>query len=234
MAQQRRVVYAKLLGSHQLNSLPVEARYLYVGMVVLADDDGRLNADPRYLKGQIFSYDDHIDAKYVQALLNDLHRTQLVELYTVDGVTYAQHPKWSEYQKIRKDMYVPSKIPSIKATNAEPLQTCNEPVTKAVHKLSKVKLNKVKSSKENTPPRELEVPKKEYGEFKNVLLTEQEHAKLIEKNGQQVTDEYIESLSNYMASKKTKYTSHYATLNMWISRDKKKAGGNQKTVTVIG
>ncbi len=148
MAQQRRMVYAKVLGSYHLNTLPIEARYLYVGMLVLADDDGRLTADPRYLKGQIFSYDDDVDAARVEELLTALNDKKVVELYEAEGVVYAQHPKWTEYQSIRKDMYTPSKIPSIKATNAVPLQPRNETVTAPYPKLSKVKLNKVKSSKD--------------------------------------------------------------------------------------
>ena len=148
MAQQRRMVYAKVLGSHQLNTKSIAARYLYIGMLVLADDDGRLNADPRFLKGQIFSYDDDIAVTEVERLRNELYEIELIELYQVDGVTYAQHPKWKEYQSIRKDMYTPSKIPSNKATNAVPLQTCNEPVTETYPKLSKVKLSKIKSNKD--------------------------------------------------------------------------------------
>ena len=86
MAQQRRMVYAKVLGSYHLNTLPIEARYLYVGMLVLADDDGRLTADPRYLKGQIFSYDDDVDAARVEELLTALNDKKVVELDEAEWV----------------------------------------------------------------------------------------------------------------------------------------------------
>lgn len=148
MAQQRRLVYAKILGSHQLNTASRDARYLYVGMVVLADDDGRLNADARYLKGQVFSYDEDLTTQDVDALIQELNRIGVIQLYEVEGVVYAQHPKWTDYQKIRKDMYTPSKIPSIKATNAEVLQPRNDTGTKPYPKISKVKSSKVKSSKD--------------------------------------------------------------------------------------
>lgn len=57
-----------------------------------------------------------------------------------------------------------------------------------------------------------------YGEFKNVYLSEEEYNKLIEKLGDRITNLLIEELSGYMASKKTKYINHYATLLNWARR----------------
>jgi len=145
------MVHAKILGSHQLNLCSIVARYLYVGTIVLADDDGRLNGDPRYLKGQVFSYDEDITIDDVNTLLKALYEADLIELYEVDGTQYIQHPKWKDYQKIRKDMYTASKIPSSRAVKAEPVQTRNEAVTEPVPKLSQVKLNKDKLNKPAAP-----------------------------------------------------------------------------------
>lgn len=57
-----------------------------------------------------------------------------------------------------------------------------------------------------------------YGEFKNVKLTEEEYQKLIEAIGEPNTKLLIEELSGYMASKKKKYGSHYATIKNWARR----------------
>lgn len=61
--------------------------------------------------------------------------------------------------------------------------------------------------------------KHQYGEFSNVLLTDDEYRKLQEK----FTDyeEKIENLSYYMASHKTDYKSHYATILNWARKDVK-------------
>lgn len=241
MAQQRRMLYAKLLTSHNINVLPVATRYLYVGMLVLADDDGRLNADPRYVKGAVFSYDEEITAKDVEHMLGDLHAAGVLELYEVEGARYAEHPKWKEYQNIRRDMYTPSKIPSSRATKAEPLQPRNEPDTKAVHKLSKVKLSKVKSSKDNTgkvlPVRPDDpgiIEKEKYGEHQNVRLTPEEYLKLVDRWGNDAVRDNIEQLSGYMASKGKRYKDHYATINNWIRRKQEETRGKGKSFTVIG
>lgn len=60
--------------------------------------------------------------------------------------------------------------------------------------------------------------KREYGEFKNVLLTDDEYKKLEEKNALS----QIENLSSYMASIGKKYKDHYATILNWERRDKNK------------
>lgn len=84
---------------------------------------------------------------------------------------------------------------------------------------SLVKLSKVKLSK-NT-----------HGEFENVLLSEDEYNKLVEKLGKQETDILIEQLSGYMKSKGKKYSSHYATILNWDRRKKEEKQSKSKTLS---
>lgn len=70
---------------------------------------------------------------------------------------------------------------------------------------------------------------KSYGEFKNVLLTDDEYHKLEESN----LLTYIDSLSNYIASKGKKYRSHYATILTWSRKDKKEVNISDKKQGVI-
>lgn len=55
-----------------------------------------------------------------------------------------------------------------------------------------------------------------YGEFNNVLLTDEEYEKLKDRNLLYL----IENLSSYMASKNKKYKSHYATILTWARKNK--------------
>lgn len=58
-----------------------------------------------------------------------------------------------------------------------------------------------------------EVEKHKYGEFKNVLLTEDEHEKLIAiENGERA----IEHLSDYIKMKGYKAKSHYLAIKKWV------------------
>lgn len=109
---QRRMIYAKIFASHDLNTLSVNARYLYIGTLVLADDEGRLNADSRYLKGQIFSYDESVVFLDVSKWLMELEKIGILTLYQSGGSTFIQHPNWAKYQYIRNDRKSESKIPA--------------------------------------------------------------------------------------------------------------------------
>ena len=55
-----------------LGDLPREARLLYLGLRELADSADQVRSDPRYLKGQIFPYDDDLTPSDVDLLINAL------------------------------------------------------------------------------------------------------------------------------------------------------------------
>lgn len=73
------------------------------------------------------------------------------------------------------------------------------------------------TKKQNTKKQNTNI-KREYGEFKNVLLTDDEYKKLEEINALS----QIENLSRYIASTGKRYKSHYATILNWDRRDKQK------------
>lgn len=62
--------------------------------------------------------------------------------------------------------------------------------------------------------------KSSYGEFKNVKLTDTEYQKLLSQFGNDSAKERIENLSQYIASKGKKYSSHYATILSWERKNK--------------
>lgn len=61
--------------------------------------------------------------------------------------------------------------------------------------------------------------KRKYGEFKNVLLSEDEYNKLTERFPNDLKSR-IERLSGYVASTGKSYKSHYATIINWAKKDK--------------
>lgn len=71
---------------------------------------------------------------------------------------------------------------------------------------------------ESPPPSSSAKPvKHKYGEYKNVLLTDEELEKL--KEAFFDWEERIERLSGYIASTGKKYKSHYATIRNWAKKD---------------
>lgn len=87
-------------------------RLIYVGTITLADDEGRLQADPAIIHGRMciglrFTVED------VRAVLVELDRVGLLRIYQTTSEWIADHPRWKQYQnpKYRKD----SKLPGFSA-----------------------------------------------------------------------------------------------------------------------
>ena len=66
-------------------------------------------------------------------------------------------------------------------------------------------------------------PSHTYGHYQNVFLTDEELADL-QASFPAVWEQYIEKLSEYMASTGKRYQSHAATIRRWAGEDAKKAG----------
>lgn len=78
-----------------------DARLLFVGLITLADDEGRFRALPSVLLGHVFPYDDDAGRK-VKGWLNELLEQGLVDLYEVQGHPYGSIPKWEKHQRINR------------------------------------------------------------------------------------------------------------------------------------
>ena len=67
-------------------------------------------------------------------------------------------------------------------------------------------------------------PKRSYGDYGNVLLTEEEFSKL-KREFPEDWQQRVEALSAYMKSKGTVYKDHLATIRNWARRDAERNGG---------
>lgn len=76
--------------------------------------------------------------------------------------------------------------------------------------------------KEGKPPKAAKPARHKYGEYSNVLLTDEELTKL-QAEFPQDWKERIERLSSYIASSGKKYKNHLATIRNWARSDREKA-----------
>ena len=74
--------------------------------------------------------------------------------------------------------------------------------------------------------------KKEYGEFQNVYLGDEEVKKLIDKFGEKGFQERVEILSTGMESKGYKYKNHYAAILAWERMDGRQHGIKSRATNV--
>lgn len=85
-----------------------DARLLFIGLITLADDDGRFRALPSVILGHVFPYDS--DAmRRLGAWMDQLQDVGLVDLYEVAGTQYGVLPHFCEHQKINRP--TPSLLP---------------------------------------------------------------------------------------------------------------------------
>lgn len=81
------------------------------------------------------------------------------------------------------------------------------------------------------PPAPKSAPQKhKYGEYKNVLLTDDQLTKL-KAEFPRDWESRIERLSEYIETKGAKYKNHYATIKSWARRDKERADAKRPEQT---
>lgn len=95
-------------GSGTVAKLSRDARLLALGLISMADDDGRFLGSTAAINGFVFPNDD-LPPKAVRRWLDELAKVGLIREYVHDGVSYAAFPSWHEHQVINR--YTPSVLP---------------------------------------------------------------------------------------------------------------------------
>lgn len=106
----------------------------------------------------------------------------------------------------------------------KPNETQNNPTEPNPNLNDNVNVNVNDNVNDNVNAREKENDKKKkparhrYGEYKHVLLSDDQHRKLVEKHGEQKAVELIKILDEGIESKGYNYKNHLIVLNGWVLR----------------
>lgn len=95
-----RFIHPELFESDSVASLPIQARFLWVGLIVLADDTGRGRASMRALAGRIFP-SEKVKPTDMAEWISAIESAGMIQLYQEDGTIYYSIPKWTKYQSMR-------------------------------------------------------------------------------------------------------------------------------------
>lgn len=193
----KRMIDPGIWESEDFSKLSILARLVWIGLFSNADDAGRGKANPAYIKSQIFAYDE-VDLQDIKTALDEIKNTMSINFYEVDGKRYYQLESWDKFQTINRPS--PSQIPSKNAANLNNQEQITEyslnnqeqitdnslpkmEIEKEIEDKEEVKENTLTSVKESGEPlsrgEQIQNKKHKYGEFKNVLLTEDEYNRLI-------------------------------------------------------
>lgn len=208
-----RILKESLCYSDDVDQLTAFEETVFIRLIVNCDDFGRLDARPSFLKSRLFVTKKGITEKNVEEAIQKLASVGLIQLYQVDGKSFLLFPKWDKHQQMRAKQ---SKYP-------EPEIICNPMISND----SKCPRNPIQSESESNPNRNKagKPPKNKYGEYKNVLLSQNDLEKLKAKWPNSYLEK-IEELSRGIELKGYKYKNHYLAILEW---NKEKAPDSEKT-----
>jgi hypothetical protein len=131
-----RMLRATFFSSQRMGTVSRDARLLFAGLWVVADDEGRLPDNARLILGEVFPWDPDVREDDVRLWLNQLETIGSIRRYNVNGGDYIYIPKWSKHQKPQHPTL--SSLPPPPDTCSEELSTppendsgeTHEPLTK--------------------------------------------------------------------------------------------------------
>lgn len=92
-------------------------RLLFIGLITMADDKGRLRALPSAIAGHVFPYDDFPPSKILK-WLGSIADAGLIQRYHIGETDYIQVTGWAKHQKINRPQ--DSSLPAPSMNGHEP------------------------------------------------------------------------------------------------------------------
>lgn len=214
---ERRMFAKTIIDSDAFLDMPTSARLLYYDLSMRADDDGFINSPKKIIRMTGASDDDLkvlIAKKFVIPFEN--------------GIVVIKH--WLIHNYIRKDTYNETQYKEQKAMltldenksyrliNNISQRTVDEPSTQdrlGKDRLGKDSIDNLPASEEASSADTAKANRKhKYGEYKNVLLKDEELQTL--KENYQNWEELIKYLDEYIEMKGYKAKSHYLCIKKWV------------------
>ena len=121
----KRMINPEIWDDEDIGILSPGAFKLFIACISNADDYGKLEASPRYLRGLAFRYDDNITIQKIEEYLDELDKYLRSFLrYEVNGKSYIKLKNWNRWQTIRKpqDSMIPDPVQYQCVTSAAPVQ----------------------------------------------------------------------------------------------------------------
>lgn len=221
---ERRMFSKTIIDSDAFIDMPSTARLLYYDLSMRADDDGFINNPKKIIRMTGASVDD----------MNVLILRKFIIPFE-SGVVVIKH--WKIHNYIRSDRYKETNYKEEKAmisldeNKAYTLGIPNDDhVTYQRDTQVRIGKDRVRIDKDNiynSPPKATKPARHKYGEYKNVLLSDEDIEKL-KAEFPSDWQERIERLSEYIASSGKSYKNYLATIRNWAKRDKEKTAAEKK------
>lgn len=214
---ERRMFAKTIIDSDAFLDMPLSSQALYFHLSMRADDDGFIN-NPRKVQRMVGSSEDDLKLLMAKKFI----------LAFDSGVIVIKH--WKLHNYIRNDRYKPTLYQDEKAQLIEKdnkvYSMSDAGIPDGYQMDTQVRLGKVRLGKDRKEIKDVTPSKKpkatparhKYGEYKNVLLSDQEMEKL---KAEFPVDwqQRIENVSEYCAASGKTYKNYLAVIRKWAKKD---------------
>lgn len=104
-----RTVKPSFWGDDRVSQLSRDARLLFLGLISMADDQGRFLASVASITGYIYPHDSDVPPVKIRKWLAEITDQELILLYNGGRAKYGAIRKWKRHQRISKPQ--PSSLP---------------------------------------------------------------------------------------------------------------------------
>ena len=222
-----RILKESICTSDSIDGLGWFEEVLFYRLIVNCDDFGRFDGRPAIIKNRLFPLKETLTVKAVTGAINKLASAGLVTLYVFEGKPYLYLPTWNYHQTVRaKRSKYPAPEDGCESVNTSEIicnqMNANVPVIQSNPNPIRNPNTNAEDAGEAPASHSPAEKRHQYGEYKNVLLSDTDMEKL---KAEFPTDwqARIENLSSYMASKGVSYKNHLATIRNWARKDGAKA-----------
>ena len=212
---ERRMFAKTIIDSDAFLDMPLSSQALYFHLSMRADDDGFIN-NPKKIQRMVGSSEDDLKLLIAKRFI----------IAFESGVIVIKH--WKIHNYIQKDRYKPTMYQDEKSMLVDKNNKSYTVETECIHdgysletqvRLGKDRLELGKDRKDITPSQPKATPARhKYGEYKNVLLSDQELEKL-KSEFPFDWQKRIENVSEYCATSGRTYKNYLAVIRKWAKKD---------------
>lgn len=95
----KRLIYQDMFEDDELGMMPIEIRFLWVGLITaVADDQGRLLDNASLIKSKVFVYDSNVTEELISKWLKTLQVAEMIVRYKRGNKSLIQITNWWQYQ----------------------------------------------------------------------------------------------------------------------------------------
>ncbi len=225
-----RTIKPQFWEDEKLSSIPIQARLLFIGTWTISDDAGVLKGNEKFIKAQIFPYDDALRLDALKSWIDALVKARMLVPLTYKGESYLYIRTFHSHQKIDKpslmrnipDEDLKKLLDEYSANNQEPLDIVNGIVV----------VNGKDEERSILSPAIAEAKHPDFEKFEKWIevnasnvgklgepFTEKQFLKLKKQYGVGIMQDMLLRMHNWKDLRK-KNTSAYLTFLNWVKKEK--------------